>query len=99
MYMVREVLSCNPGKVNALVQKFKALNEVMEAMELAPFRMYTDFAAERFWTLILEHDYGSLDEIAELEANVMADERAQSAMAGYHELVASGRRELYNVVS
>jgi len=99
MFMVREVLSCKPGKVNALVQKFKALNEVMEALDVAPFRIYTDFAGEHFWTLVLEHEYGSLAEIVEVEANVMADERAQSAMAGYHELVTSGRRELYNLVS
>jgi hypothetical protein len=28
MFMVREVLSCKPGKVGELVKKFKALNEV-----------------------------------------------------------------------
>lgn len=97
MFMVREVLSCKPGKVGALVTKFKALCEVMEAIELAPFRIYTDVAGEPFWTLVLEREFGSLDEVPELESRVMSDERAQSAMAGYHDLVVSGRREIYKV--
>jgi len=97
MFMVREVLSCKPGKVGALVKKFKALNEVMGTMELSPFRIYTDVAGEPFWTLVLEREFAILDEIPSLESNVMSDERAQSAMAGYHDLVVNGRREIYKV--
>lgn len=97
MYMVREVLSCRPGKVGALVKKFKALNEVMQAMDLDPFRIYTDLAGEPFWTLVLERDYDSLDDVPAIESKVMADGRAQEAMAGYHEVVRTGRREIYRV--
>lgn len=97
MYLVREVLSCKPGKVGELVKKFKALGEVMESMDIEPFRIYTDLVAEQFWTLVLEHQYESLDDAPALEAKVMADERAQAAMAGYHDLVRSGRREIFRV--
>jgi len=97
MYMVREVLSCEPGKVGALVKKFKALGEVMQSMDLDPFRIYTDVSGELFWTLVLEREYDSLDGVRELEAKVMGDERAQAAMAGYHDLVRTGRREIYAV--
>jgi hypothetical protein len=99
MYMVREVLSCHPGKVGELVRKFKALGEVMRSMGVEPFRLYTDVAGEPFWTLVLEREYSSLDEVPALESKVMSDERARAAMTGYHDLVRIGRREMYKVES
>jgi len=99
MFMVREVLNCQPGTVGDLVKKFKALGEVMRGMDLEPFRIYTDVAGEPFWTLVLERDYGSLDEVLALESKVMSDEHARAAMSGYHDLVRSGRREMYKVES
>lgn len=99
MFMVREVLNCRPGKVGQLLKKFKDLNTVMTDMGVAPFRIYTDVSGENFWTLVLEHDYETLDEIPAVEARVMGDERAQSVMADYHELVERGRREIYKVES
>ena len=97
MFMVREVLHCRPGPVGSLVEKFKELGEVMAEMGLDPYRVYTDVAGERFWTLVLERDYESLDEVREIESRVMSDERARSVMAGYHDLVEQGRREIYKV--
>jgi hypothetical protein len=99
MFMVREVLNCQPGKVGELVKKFRALGDVMQEMDLEPFRIYTDVAGEAFWTLVLEREYDSLDAVPTLESKVMADKRAQSAMSGYHDLVRSGRREIYKVES
>lgn len=98
MIMVREVLSCRPGKVRALVDRFRTLGSVLEARGGTPFRMYTDVAGERFWTLVLETEYESLDAFVAMEEEVMADERARTAMEGYHELVLEGRREIYTVV-
>jgi hypothetical protein len=97
MFMVREILNCKPGKVGQLAQKFKDLGAVMEDMQLAPFRIYTDLSGEHFWTLVLEREYESLDDIPSIESRVMGDERARSVMAGYHELVERGRREIYRV--
>ena len=97
MFMAREVLRCRPGRVREVIGKFQALGAVMEEMGLEPFRLYTDVAAEQFWTLVLERDYETLDEVAALEAKVMGDDRAKGAMEGYHELVLSGRREIYKV--
>jgi len=95
--MVREVLNCRPGKVGALVKKFKALGEIMRGMGHEPFRVYTDVAGAPFWTLILEREYESLDEIPATEARVMSDAGAQAAMDGYHDLVTKGSREIYKV--
>ncbi len=97
MVMVREVMRCKPGKVNELVKKFKALGEVMKEMGLAPFRIYTDVAGEHFWTMVLEREYESVSDVQAEESRVLADERAQSVMAGYHDLVVKGRREIYKV--
>lgn len=95
MFMVREVLSCKPGKVGELVRKFRALGDLMQTMGLAPFRLYTDVAGEPFWTLVLERDYETLDQIPEVESRVMGEASAREIMSGYHELVLSGRREIY----
>lgn len=97
MVMTREVLTCKPGKVGELVEKFRALGDVMKDLGFEPFRMYTDIAAERFWTLVLEHEYETLDAVTAMEAKVLGDDRAKKAMAGYHDLVESGRREIYQV--
>jgi len=97
MFMVREVLNCRPGKVGELVKKFRALGEVMKGMDLEPFRLYTDVAGEPFWTLVVEREYETLDSVPALESQVMGDKSAQSAMSGYHDLVLSGRREIYKV--
>ena len=97
MFMVREVLYCNPGKVGELVKKFKALGEVMKDLGYEPFRIFTDVSGERFWTLVLESEFETIGDAQAMEAKVMADGRAQSAMAGYHDLVNGGRREIYKV--
>lgn len=98
MVMVREVLNCKPGKVGAMIEKFKGLNEILADMGVDGFRLYTDVAGEPFWTLVIEREYESVDASSELEAKVMADERAQAVMQGYHDLIQAGRREIYKVV-
>jgi len=97
MIMVRAVMNCKPGKVGELVQKFKGVNKVMKEMGIEPFRIFTDMSGEQFWTLVLERQYQSLGEYQRLESEVMADERFASVMAGYHDLVHQGRREIYKV--
>lgn len=97
MYMIREVLNCRPGKVGELVKKFKALGEVMKEMGYRPFRQFTDVSGERFWTLVLESEAENLEDFRKMESEVLSDTRAQAAMAGYHELVEAGRREIYAV--
>jgi hypothetical protein len=97
MYMIREVLNCRPGKVGALVKKFQDLGALMQELGLAPFRVYTDVSGAPFWTCVLEREYESLDAAPELEQRVMSDERAQAIMSDYHDLVESGRREIYKV--
>jgi len=95
MYVIREVMQCKPGKVREMVNKFKSLSGVMQAMGLAPFRVLTDVSGEPFWTVVAELDVESLDGFIAMEGQVMANEDARRAMGGYHDLVERGRREIY----
>jgi len=97
MIMVRAVMNCQPGKVGELVKKFKAMGEAMQGIGLAPFRIYTDVAGEAFWTLVLEREYESLEDYDAVESKIIAGEQFRSIMAGYHDIVRQGRREIYKV--
>jgi hypothetical protein len=61
--------------------------------------MYTDVSGAPFWTLVLESESVSMDAFAEMEARVMGTPAAQQAMAGYHDVIERGRREIYKVES
>lgn len=98
MYIIREVLNCKPGKVRPLVDRFRKLSAALEKTGRPPLRMLTDVSGEPFWTLIAEATVPTVDDFFSVEETLMADEDVRSAMAGYHELVESGRREIYRVV-
>jgi hypothetical protein len=97
MYRIREVLYRRPGKVGEMVKKIQATAPVMERMGYPPFRVLTDVTGEQFWTAVLESDFETLDGFQAMQAAVMADPEAREAMAGYHDLVVKGRREIYKV--
>lgn len=97
MYIIRDVMNCKPGKVGAMVKKFQALIPVMERLGQQPVRIMTDVSGEPFWTVVAELQAPTLDAFREMEASVMADSEAQAAMAGYHDLVVSGRREIFKM--
>jgi hypothetical protein len=58
----------------------------------------TDVSAERYWTLVSEMEVESLD--AFMAMGQGSDEDSQEfekIMEGYHDLVESGRREVYKI--
>lgn len=97
MYVIREVLNCKPGKVRPMVEKFRALSNMIEEMGQEPLRLLTDVGGERFWTVIAEAKVERVDDFLTLEQELGANEDFRNAMAGYHDLVDSGRREVYRV--
>jgi hypothetical protein len=97
MYKIREVLHCRPGKVGELVKRFKELGNVMRDLDHEPFRLFTDVSGEQFWTLVLETEFATLADFQAMEAEVMSDARAGAIMAGYHDFVLDGRREIFKV--
>lgn len=99
MYVIREIMNCKPGKVRPLMEKFRALSDAVEEVGGDGFRLLTDVSGEPFWTMVLETEVERVEDFFELEAQLMADDDVREAMAGYHDLVDSGRREIYRVES
>ena len=99
MYVVREVVHCRPGKVRQMVGKFKVISATMHDMGRDPVRLLTDVTGEPFWTLVAEISVEHLDDFLAMEEQLMANEAIRQAMADYHDLVESGRREIYRIES
>lgn len=99
MYVIREVLSCKPGKVRPMIAKFGVISAALEDMGQEPLRLLTDVADEGFWTLVIEVKVERVDDFFTFEEKLFSDKAVQEAMAGYHDLVRSGRREIYRIES
>jgi hypothetical protein len=99
MYVIREIVQCKPGKVRQMVEKFSRISHVMKAMGRQPFRLLTDVTGEPFWTVVAEATVEKIDDFFAMERELMADESVQKALTDYHDLVQSGRREIYRLES
>lgn len=99
MYVIREILHCKPGKVRQMLEKFRRISSVMKETGQEPLRLFTDVAAPPFWTIVAEATVERLEDFFAMEERLMANEVLRKAMADYHDLVASGRREIYRLES
>jgi hypothetical protein len=99
MYVIREVVHCRPGKVREMVQKFRGISTAMKDMGLEPLRLLTDVTGEPFWTIVAEAKVEAIDDFFAVEHKLMANAALREAMADYHDLVDSGRREIYRIES
>ena len=99
MYVIREVLNCRPGKVRHMVEKFRKISGVLKEMGQPPLRVLTDVAGEPFWTIVAEATVEKIDDFFGVEQKLTANETVGKAMADYHDLVESGRREIFRVES
>jgi hypothetical protein len=97
MYLIREVLNCKPGKVRPMVEKFKVISTALKEMGHEPMRLLTDVTGEPYWTVVAEARVEKIDDFFAVEQALTANERVRQAMADYHDLVASGRREIYRI--
>lgn len=97
MYVIREILHCQPGKVRPLLEKFRVLSSALQELGHEPLRLLTDVAGEHFWTLIVEVKVEQVEQFFEVEKQLMGNEKVRHAMSDYHELVADGGREIYRV--
>ena len=99
MYVIREVLNCKPGKVRQMVEKFRSISTVLKEMGQEPLRVLTDVTGEPFWTIVAEAKVEAIDDFFAVEHKLMANAALREAMADYHDLVESGRREIFRVES
>ena len=97
MYVIREVLSCKPGKVRGMVEKFRAISAALEEMGHQRLRVLTDVAGEPFWSLVAEAQVETIEEFFAIEQKLMANETLRAAMSDYRQLIDRGRREIYRV--
>jgi len=99
--LVREVFYCKPGKVRPMVDKFLAMSALNEKAGLGKFRVMTDFAGERYWTIVSEIEVASMQEFEEMMAGKgMTEElmkQFEALMKDYHDLIDHGRREIYKI--
>ncbi len=99
MYVIREILHCKPGKVRQMTEKFKVISHALTEMGHQPMRLLTDVSGEPFWTIVAEAQVDTIDDFFAVEEKLTTNERVRAAMADYHDLVESGRREIYRIVS
>jgi hypothetical protein len=97
MYVIREILHCKPGKVRPMVEKLRGISNVLKDMGHEPMRLLTDVTGEPFWTVVAEANVEKIEDFFTMEQTLMANETLRKAMADYHELVESGRREILRV--
>jgi hypothetical protein len=97
MLIIREVFRCKPGKAGALIEKFKAMNELSERRDLKASRILVD-AVSTYWTVVTEFEVESLTAFEKDMAEYANDQEMRDAMAGYMELVDGGHREIFRVV-
>jgi hypothetical protein len=98
MYVIREIMHCKPGKAGEMVKRFKQMEPLMKEVGMTePQRVMTDMSGECFWTVIAEQTVPTLEQYLDMTRQTMTDPRAQTIMKGYHELVESGRREIFKV--
>jgi hypothetical protein len=98
MVMIREIFFCKPGQVRPMVDKFKAMNAVMEKTGLGRSKIMTDLSAERYWTVVSEWEVQSLGAFEEMmKSTAMQNKEFENIMKDYHNHVESGRREIYTI--
>ena len=97
MFLVRDIMFCKPGKTRPMVDKFLALAKLGEKIGMGKMRVFTDVSAERYWMVVAETEVASMEQHAEMARKSMQQPEFQEAMKGYHDLVDTGRREIYMI--
>jgi hypothetical protein len=92
---------CKPGKVRPMVEKFVAMSKLGEKSGMPRMRIMTDMCAERYWTVVAEMEVEDMQAFEQMMTSLQtSDEDAkqfEEIMKGYHDLVESGRREIYKI--
>jgi len=97
MFLVRDIMYCKPGKARPMAEKFVALSKLSEKAGMGKMRVTTDVSAERYWTVVAETEVDSMEKHAEMARKAMQMPEFQDVMKDYHDLIDSGRREIYTI--
>jgi hypothetical protein len=99
MLLIRDIMYCKPGKVRAMVDKFRAVAKLSEKKGMGKMRILTDVSAERYWTVVSEIEVPSLEAFMTMGQSSDDMKEFEEIMKGYHDLVDNGRREIYTIES
>ena len=101
MLLIREIMHCKPGKVRPMVDKFLMMSKLNEKAGYGKMRIMTDFAGERYWTIVADFEVESMGAFeAMMRGEGMSEElgkQFEKVMEGYHDLVEYGRREVFKI--
>ncbi|HEY6808694.1 MAG TPA: hypothetical protein VI160_07890 [Gemmatimonadales bacterium] len=101
MLLIREIMYCKPGKVRPMVEKFLAMSKLSVKAGMPKMKVMTDFVAEQYWTVIAEMEVASMAEFERMMRgdgmSAEAGKEMEALMKDYHDLVVSGRREVYKI--
>jgi hypothetical protein len=101
VFLIREIMHCRPGKVRPMVDKFLKMSRLNEKAGFGKMRVMTDYAGERYWTIVAEFEIESMDAMeAMMKGEGISPELGkefEKVMEGYHDLVEWGRREVYRI--
>ena len=101
MLLIREIMYCKPGKVKPMVEKFLSMSRINERAGFGKTRVMTDFAGERYWTIVSEFEVESMSAFERMmQGEGFTDEMNQEfekIMKGYHDLIEYGRREVFKI--
>ena len=101
MYLIRELMYCKPGKVRPLVEQFQAMNKLSVKLGMPNMKIMTDFAAERYWTVVAEMEVADLQAFEKMMSSPPGSDedmkQFDEIMKGYHDLVDHGKREIYKI--
>ena len=101
MLLIREIMYCKPGKVRPMVDKFLTMSKLNEKAGYGKMRVMTDFAGERYWTIVADFEVASMSEFeGMMKGEGMSPELGkefEKVMEGYHDLVDYGRREVFKI--
>ncbi|HEV8411669.1 MAG TPA: hypothetical protein VGQ30_14250 [Gemmatimonadaceae bacterium] len=100
MYIIREIMYCKPGKVKPMVEKFVAMNKLSKKVGMPAMRIMTDFASEQYWMCVAEMEVKSLEDFEKMlspQGSAEDMKEMEKLMAGYHDLVDHGKREIYKL--
>jgi hypothetical protein len=101
MYVIRDIFYCKPGKVRAMTDKFVAMGKIAARIGMPPMKIMTDFCAERYWTVVSEMEVADLGEFEKMMSSPQGSaedmKEMEELMKGYHDLVDTGKREIYKL--
>ena len=94
MLIVRETFTARPGMASKLAKMFR---EMSKAMPGPKTRVLTDFIGP-YNTVIWEMEIAELGDFEKMMKEYGNQPELEKIMAGYTEMYATGKREIYRVV-